>query len=265
MRLGFEGGRATARTLLKEGDVRYVALSWGGVEPPYTTTTPTGDWCGPPITGSTGWRAGTFPDHPWRSYLQRSALTLKGLTYSPTGAIIAAATTSLPETLGGERNYDYRYSWIRDSTFALWAMYSLGFDWEAVDFFSFIADVASDGRRPAGHVRRRRRTRPGRVRTRPSARLRQFAAGAHRQRRPLPDASTMSGARCSTRSICTPRATTIVDGRIWPMLGKQVAAALKHWREPDQGIWEVRGRPSTSPRPRSSAGSRSTAALAWPR
>src|SRR4029434_2402123 len=85
---------------------------------------------------------GTFPDHPWRTYLQRSALTLKGLAYAPTGALAAAATTSLPETLGGERNYDYRFTWIRDATFALWAMYGLGFGWEAVDFLAFICDVA---------------------------------------------------------------------------------------------------------------------------
>ena len=56
--------------------------------------------------------------------------------------MIAAATTSLPETPGGERNWDYRYSWIRDSTFMLWGLYTLGFDWEANDFFYFIADVA---------------------------------------------------------------------------------------------------------------------------
>ena len=85
---------------------------------------------------------GDFPDHPWRTHLERSALTLKGLTFAPTGALLAAATTSLPETPQGERNWDYRYSWIRDSTFALWALYSLGFDWEANDFFWFIADVA---------------------------------------------------------------------------------------------------------------------------
>ncbi|MUM36072.1 glycoside hydrolase family 15 protein, partial [Mycolicibacterium sp. CBMA 361] len=102
---------------------------------------------------SEAWRqwinVGDFPDHPWRSYLQRSALTLKGLTYSPTGALLAASTTSLPETPQGERNWDYRYSWIRDSTFALWGLYTLGLDREADDFFSFIADVsgANNGER----------------------------------------------------------------------------------------------------------------------
>jgi GH15 family glucan-1,4-alpha-glucosidase len=142
LRLGFEGGQATARTLLKQGDVRYVALSWGSKEPPLDFA----DAYKRLVWTAHHWQhwlaRGHFPDHPWRSYLQRSALTLKGLTYAPTGAIVAASTTSLPETPGGERNYDYRYSWIRDATFALWGMYSLGFDWEAIDFFSFIADIA---------------------------------------------------------------------------------------------------------------------------
>jgi GH15 family glucan-1,4-alpha-glucosidase len=70
---------------------------------------------------------------------------LKGLTYAPTGAMLAAATTSLPETPHGERNWDYRYSWIRDSTFMLWGLYTLGFDWEANDFFYFVADAVADG------------------------------------------------------------------------------------------------------------------------
>ena len=89
---------------------------------------------------------GDFPDHPWRSYLQRSALTFKGLTYAPTGALLAAATTSLPETPQGERNWDYRYAWVRDSTFALWGLYTLGFDREANDFFYFVADACRDGK-----------------------------------------------------------------------------------------------------------------------
>ena len=93
-----------------------------------------------------GWlNHGAFPDHPWRGILQRSALTLKGLTYAPTGALLAASTTSLPETPGGERNWDYRYSWVRDATFALWGLYTLGFDYEANSFFYFIADQIGDG------------------------------------------------------------------------------------------------------------------------
>ena len=72
---------------------------------------------------------------------------LKGLIYAPTGAMLAAATTSLPETPGGVRNWDYRYSWIRDSTFALWSLHSLGFDEEAKGFLRFVRDRAmeSDG------------------------------------------------------------------------------------------------------------------------
>ena len=68
-------------------------------------------------------------------------MTIKGLTYMPTGATVAAATTSLPETPGGERNWDYRYSWMRDSTFTLQALHWLNLDWEAEEFMQFVADL----------------------------------------------------------------------------------------------------------------------------
>jgi GH15 family glucan-1,4-alpha-glucosidase len=91
------------------------------------------------------WRAwldrARFPDHGWRDPIQRSALAVKGLTYIPTGATVAALTTSLPETPGGERNWDYRYTWIRDSTFTLQALHYLNLDWEADEFMEFVADV----------------------------------------------------------------------------------------------------------------------------
>ena len=240
MRLGFEGGRASARTLLKQGDVRFVALSWGSKEPPLTSA----DAYERLVWTAHHWQhwlgRGQFPDHPWRSYLQRSALTLKGLTYAPTGAIAAAATTSLPETLGGERNYDYRFSWIRDATFALWGLYSLGFDWEAIDFLSFIGDVADSdedlqimygigGERDLteytlDHLPGYANSRPVRIGN---------AAFAQKQH-------DVWGALLDSVYLHSKTADHL-DNRVWPILGKQVDAALKHWREPDAGLWEVRG------------------------
>jgi alpha,alpha-trehalase len=240
MLLGFEGGRAGSRTLLKEGDVRYVALSWGGAEPPMDAD----DAYSRLVWTAHHWQhwlaRGRFPDHPWRSYLQRSALTLKGLTYAPTGAVTAAGTTSLPETPGGGRNYDYRYAWIRDATFALWAMYSLGLDWEAVDFFSFIADMAAGdqdlqimygigGEREL--VESELDHLPGYADSRPV----RIGNAAYRQRQ-----HDVWGALLDSVYLHS-KVADHLDNRIWPILERQVGEALKHWREPDAGIWEVRG------------------------
>ena len=240
LRFGFEGGRATARTLLREGDTRFVALSWGQEPMPQTYA----EAYAKQVWTAHHWQhwlaRGKFPDHPWRSYLQRSALTLKGLTYSPTGAICAAGSTSLPETPGGSRNYDYRFTWIRDATFALWGMYSLGFDWEAVDFFSFIADIATrddhlqimygiGGERDLtefelDHL-------PGYASSRPV----RIGNAAYSQRQ-----HDVWGALLDSVYLHS-KVADHLDGRIWPILEKQVAEALKYWREPDAGIWEVRG------------------------
>ena len=242
MRLGFEGTRATARTLLKEGDQRFVAMSWSEHAPPRDVD----EAYGRLVWTAHHWQhwlaRGEFPDHPWRSHLERSALTLKGLTFGRSGALLAAPTTSLPETPGGERNWDYRFTWIRDSTLALWALDTLGFDWEADDFFCFIADVAErsddlqimygiDGEKDLSeeilpHLQGYMNSRPVRI-----------GNGAFDQRQ-----HDVWGALLDSVYIHT-SARHGLDERLWPFLSRFVEAAIEHWQEPDRGIWEVRGEP----------------------
>ena len=116
-----------------------------------------------------GWLAHSIYRGRWREMVNRSALTLKLLTYRPTGAIVAAPTTSLPEQLGGERNWDYRYTWIRDAAFSLYALLRLGFTEEAEAFMRWLTDRFRESRRPRrraapDHVRHRRPRRPRRGR-----------------------------------------------------------------------------------------------------
>ena len=140
--LGIEGNRVRARHVLQEGERAYCVLSWeeGFVAPENTDEA----WARIDST-IRFWRAwlsrARIPDHRFRDPIQRSALTIKGLTFMPTGATVAALTTSLPETPGGERNWDYRYTWIRDTTFTLQALHYLNLDWEADEFMQFVADV----------------------------------------------------------------------------------------------------------------------------
>jgi alpha,alpha-trehalase len=242
MRLGFEGDRAIAHTLLKAGDTRFAALSWGSVAPPMDFA----EAYRRMVWTAHHWQhwlaRGTFPDHRWRHHLERSALTLKGLTYAPTGALVAAATTSLPETPGGERNWDYRYTWIRDSTFTLWGLYGLGFDWEAADFLWFIADLAERDKKlqimygvggereldehTLDHLSGYRGATPVRI-----------GNAAYQQEQHDLWGNVLDSIYIHTKN------RDGLDDRIWRIVRGQVEEALAHWREPDRGIWEVRGDP----------------------
>jgi GH15 family glucan-1,4-alpha-glucosidase len=244
LRVGFEGRRCEARTTLREGQECFVALCWAQ---DHKTPEDMEGAGGMVDTTNEYWRQwldhGEFPDHPWRVYLQRSALTLKGLTYSPTGAIAAAATTSLPETPGGERNWDYRFAWIRDSTFALWGLYTLGFDYEANDFFNFMADACGNGEKRlqimygiGGESKLEERT-LDHLDGYEGARPVRIGNAAYKQ-----EQHDVWGAALDSVYIHTKSRDYLPD-QLWPMLSRQVEAALAHWKEPDRGIWEVRGAP----------------------
>ena len=141
MALGIEGERVRRAHTLQQGEQAYCSLSWAeGLASRRASTRPTPGSPPPRATGATGW-TGRPIDHRWREPIERSALTIKGLTYMPTGATVAALTTSLPETPGGERNWDYRFTWMRDSTFTLQALHFLNLDWEADEFMQFVADL----------------------------------------------------------------------------------------------------------------------------
>jgi alpha,alpha-trehalase len=246
LRIGLEGREARARTRMKEGDNAFVALSWSRHPAPQNYDEAADKMWNTAECWRQWINIGNFPDHPWRAYLQRSALTLKGLTYSPTGALLAACTTSLPETPQGERNWDYRYAWVRDSTFALWGLYTLGLDREADDFFSFIADVSGTNNgenQPlqvmygVGGERRLVEEELTHLSGYDHASPVRIGNGAYNQKQ-----HDIWGAILDSFYLHAKSREQVPD-TLWPVLKNQVEEAIKHWREPDRGIWEVRGEP----------------------
>ena len=246
VRLGLVGSRCYGRTTLHAGESAFVSLGWGGEIPSeldealdhlHRTEEFWRDWMS----------TANFPDHRFRPYIERSALALKGLSYAPTGAIMAAATTSLPETPGGERNWDYRYTWIRDTGFMLRALHGLGFNWEAFEYFGFVLDAVSTdnpdepwdlqimygiaGERDLtehtlDHLSGYRGSRP--VRT---------GNGAYDQHQHDVWGMLLDAVEEYLRS----------GGQLAPVAWERVAelvdTAIERSAEPDQGIWEMRGEP----------------------
>jgi alpha,alpha-trehalase len=242
--LGIEGNRARARHTLAEGERLYCALAWGeGLRAPASREEAQAQLDSTTRFWRTWLGRARIPDHDLRPLIQRSALAIKGLTYMPTGATVAALTTSLPETPGGERNWDYRYTWIRDSTFTLQALHYLNLDWEADEFMQFVADLECnddgalqimygiDGRRDLTET-----TRPelsGYAGARPV----RIGNGAFDQRQ-----NDVFGAALDSVLLHTRRSQRL-PRRLWPLVESQARCASEVWREPDQGIWEARGKP----------------------
>ncbi len=242
--MGIEGNRVRARHVLESGERAFCALSWeadlaapGNCAEAEASLAATADFWRRWVDGA------RIPDHRWREAIQRSALAIKGLTYMPTGATVAALTTSLPETPAGERNWDYRYTWMRDATFTLRALHWLNLNWEADEFMQFVADLETnddgalqimygiDGRRDLTESTRDDLSGYG------GARPVRIGNGAFDQRQ-----NDVFGAVLDSILLHT-RESERLPRRLWPVVESQAACAIRIWREPDQGIWEARGSP----------------------
>lgn len=208
--------------------------------------------CGAPLTAETArrlmrssreywwrWIMRCTYDGPYQAQVWRSALTLKLLTYAPTGAIVAAPTTSLPEWIGGARNWDYRFTWLRDASFTLYSLFQLGYQEEARDFMEWLGRIAVDRglsniytldgevpgqERTLDHLPGYRNSAPVRVGNEAAAQLQLDVFGE------ILDCAYLYSVHGGE-----------ISEQLWAGLRAIVNLAVDRWEEPDASVWEVRG------------------------
>ncbi|MDQ1043171.1 glycoside hydrolase family 15 protein [Streptomyces sp. V4I2] len=245
--LEVEGLDARADFKLAEGESAVFALDQvgGEVAPRRCARTEAEEQFTTTVAYWRNWLSASKYRGRWREMVHRSALTLKLLTYAPTGAIVAAPTTSLPEELGGERNWDYRYVWVRDAAFCVYALLRLGFTGEAEAFMDFVTRHISPGDgKPSGplqimygidgrtdlpereldHLEGHQGSAPVRV-----------GNGAAEQLQ-----LDIYGALIDSIYLYDKWAKPISSGQ-WDDVCALVDWVCEHWDQPDEGIWETRG------------------------
>jgi alpha,alpha-trehalase len=244
------GDTATARIRLGAGQDAVFALGHGQLAGP-----PLAAWTAEEITARlddtvAGWRSWSAIhqnyEGPWRELVHHSGRVLQALTFEPTGAIVAAPTTSLPEAVGGERNWDYRYTWVRDASLTMGALWVAACPDEAEKFFAFLADAAAGqlqhamdlqimfgiggerdlSERELPHLTGWRDSRPVRV-----------GNGAWRQRQLDVYGELLSAAHRLVYHLDE------LDPVTRRFLTAAADTAASRWQEKDQGIWEIRGEP----------------------
>jgi alpha,alpha-trehalase len=245
-----DGSTATARLHVTAGQVTCFALAHGQLWGPPLAAWDAGTIAARLADTLAGWRSWSAIhqayEGPWRDLVHHSGRVLQALTFAPTGAIVAAPTTSLPETVGGERNWDYRYTWVRDACLTMEALWVAACPDEANKFFTFLADAAASqlqrmadlqimfgiggerdlSERELPHLAGWRASRPVRV-----------GNGAWSQRQLDVYGEMLGAAQRLVQQL----------GDLDPVTqGFMVAAAdtaASRWTEKDQGIWEIRGEP----------------------
>ncbi|MCI0573838.1 MAG: glycoside hydrolase family 15 protein [Myxococcaceae bacterium] len=228
-----------ARIRMSAGERRWMVLSWGTDRPEPLSAYRPFDHLRATRQAWRDWSAKLHYEGPWRHHVLRSALALKLLMYAPTGAMVAAPTTSLPEWIGGPRNWDYRYSWVRDSAMAVRATNLIGYAAESREFFYFVRDTLSRGdplqvmytldggkvppERILTYLEGFQGSSPVRVGNDARDQLQFDTAGA------LLDAAYLYEKYGGKLQLQT-----------WRLLKSVIHTTARRWCEPDHGIWEPR-------------------------
>ncbi len=240
-----ENGGIKARRTLKPGDVGGIIIESNPQGAPHRyTTEEVQDLFDETRNFWKDWIGKSTYRGRWREEVERSAITLKLMTYAPTGALVAAPTAGLPEQVGGERNWDYRFTWIRDASFSVYALLSLGYTEEATKFMQWLGNRAKDAKDDASsihimyrvdgspdlneevleHLEGYRGSRPVRIGNGASDQLQLDIYGEAMDSIYLADMNRIP-----------------ITHEGWEHISAMVDWLSETWDRPDEGIWETRG------------------------